>query len=169
MYCFNLHFMYVFFALIYIYVTIMYYYHYQLHLIYVKKYIKWHCCTRSDIAITLREPASWARSRLSDLNKGWTDQILSVLNRLWLVRICKWKYFYFFSTCSTSGDITTQNTNLKLLRNVVVVAMEWGKCPFGIFGARGKCGADTWSHHTCLFSVTDDELVYTFGNWSEIV
>jgi len=61
-----------FFALIYIYVTIMYYYHYQLHLIYVKKYIKWHCCTRSDIAVvTLREPASWARSRLSDLNKGW--------------------------------------------------------------------------------------------------
>ena len=111
----------------------------------------------------------WARSRLSNLNKGWSDQVLSVLNRLWLVKICKWKCFYFFSTCSTSGNITTQNINLKHLRNVVVVAMEWEKCSFGIFGARGKCGADTWSHHTCLFSVTDDELVYTFGNWSEIV
>ena len=34
-----------------------------------------------------------------------------------------------------------------------------GKCPFGIFGARGKCDTDA-----CLFSVNDDdELVYTFG------
>jgi len=39
--------------------------------------------TRSDIIMTiLREPASCARSRLSDLNKSWTDQVLSVLNRL---------------------------------------------------------------------------------------
>ena len=41
----------------------------------------------------------------------------------------------------------------KKLRNVVVVvvvATEWeGGCPFGIFGARGKCDAsNAWSHHT---------------------
>jgi len=51
----------------------------------------------------------------------------------------------------------TQNMNLKFLRNIVVAATEWGKYFFRIFGV------DAWSHHTCLFFVTDDELVYTFG------
>ena len=41
--------------------------------------------------------------------------------------------------------------------------MEWGKCPFGIFSATGKCDTDA-----CLFSVTDDELVYTFGIGIEV-
>jgi len=59
-------------------------------------------------------------------------------------------FLFFFSTCSTSGDITTQNMNLKLLRNVVVIAaMEWEKCPFKISGARGKYGAD--ASHMSVF------------------
>ena len=40
---------------------------------------------------------------------------------------------------------------IRILRNVVIVAAKkWGKCPFGIFGAIGKCDANnTWRVAFC--------------------
>jgi len=56
-------------------------------------YAQQNCATTE---VTLHEPANCAKSRLSDLNKGWINQVLSVLNRLRLVGIYNESVFIFF-------------------------------------------------------------------------
>ena len=81
--------------------------------------------TRSDTAVsTLREPTSCTRSRLSDLNKDWIDQVLSVsidCNRSRYIMKVFLLFFYQRRYCDLKykSEIFIK----KKLRNVVVVVV----------------------------------------------
>jgi len=73
-------------------------------------------------------------------------------------------FIFFLERRYCNAKYESETFIKKKLRNVVVIvvaATEWGKCPFGIFDARVKCGAsNTWSYHTWSVSVASAAVVH---------